>query len=214
MFKKQLLTFFYGVVIMALTNDQTFAQDCKIVTIDSPHPAVLHCKTDAIQKDELALAQDIGKKLFLALKPYFPAAGLAAPQIGISKSVFIYSYDRDPKNLEVVINPSFFPIDQEQIEGWEGCLSVITTTWKLAKVPRYKAIHATYMNQNGEMIEKTLDGFAAKVFQHEYDHLQGIVNIHRHDAIVQEFATEEEMNNFMQAVKKEDAARYYQPKNE
>ena len=40
----------------------------------------------------------------------FPAAGLAAPQIGIGKSVFIYSYDRDPKNLEVAINPSYIPI--------------------------------------------------------------------------------------------------------
>ncbi len=211
MIKKWLTTIFYGVVIMAFTNDQALAQDYKIVTIDSPLQMVLHRKTDDIQKGELAFAQEVGEKLFLALKPYFPAAGLAAPQIGISKSVFIYSYDRDPKNLEVVINPKFIPIGQEQVVGWEGCLSVITTTWKMAKLPRYVAIRATYLNQNGEIVEKNLEGFAAKVFQHEYDHLQGIVNIDRHDAIVQEFATEEEMENFIQEVKKEDSARYNSP---
>lgn len=211
MLKQQLATLFYGVVIMAFANEQANAQDCRIVTIDSPQQAVLHCKTEDILKEELDLAREIGEKLFLALKPYFPAAGLAGPQIGISKSIFIYSFDRNPKNLEVVINPSFIPIGQEVVEGWEGCLSVITTTWKMAKVPRYEMIQVTYMNQNGEVIEKILKGFASKVFQHEFDHLQGIVNIHRTDAIIREFETKEEMENFMQAVKKEDAARYDAP---
>lgn len=205
------ITFFLGVIIMSLTNDQAFAQDCKIVTIDSPKQNILNLKTEDIQEHELDFAREVGERLFLALKPYFPAAGLAAPQIGISKSIFIYSYDRDPKNLEIAINPSFIPLGEEKVEGWEGCLSVITTIWKLAKVPRYEKIHATYMNQNGEIVEKKLEGFAAKVFQHEYDHLQGIVNIDRHDSIVKEFATEEEMESFIQAVKKEDAARYKNP---
>ena len=195
-----------------LTHIKMFHGMHHFLTIDSPKQAILHCKTDDILIEELDLAREIGEKLFLALKPYFPAAGLAAPQIGISKSIFIYSFDRNPKNLEVVINPSFIPIGQEQVEGWEGCLSVITTTWKMAKVPRYEMIQVTYMNQNGEVIEKILKGFAAKVFQHEFDHLQGMINIHRPDAIIREFEAKEEMENFMQAVKKEDAARYDAPR--
>jgi peptide deformylase len=197
--------------IMTIAQGQASSQPLQIVTVDQPEHSILNRQTEEIQIHELALAQDIGEKLLLALKPYFPAAGLAAPQIGINKAVFIYSYDRDPKHLEIVINPTFTPIDEEKVEGWEGCLSVITTTWKIAKVPRYEKIHAVYLNQKGEWIEKDLEGFAAKVFQHEYDHLQGIVNIDRHDAIVKEFASKEELEAFMQAVKKEDATRYKNP---
>jgi peptide deformylase len=196
---------------MTSINDQIFSQDLNILTVDNPQRFILNMKTKDIQKNEFPLAREIGEKLFLALEPYFPAAGLAAPQIGISRSVFIYSYDRDPKNLEVVINPSFIPIGEEKAEGWEGCLSVMITTWKVAKVSRYEKIQAIYLNQNGERIQKNLEGFAAKVFQHEYDHLQGIVNIDRYDTIVKEFATKDELQAFMQAIKKEDAARYKNP---
>jgi peptide deformylase len=185
----------------------------KIVTIGSPEEAVLKQKTEDIRKNEFPLARDIAEKLFQALTPYLPAAGLAAPQIGISKSIFIFSYDRDPKNLEVVINPSFTPLEQTKIEGWEGCFSVILSDgiWKLAKVPRYENIKATYFNLEGEKVEKNLRGFAAKVFQHEYDHLQGIENIERADAEVKSFDTKEELFLFMQNVKKEDSLHYKKP---
>lgn len=198
-------------LIMTFAHGQAYTQNIQIVTVDSPECSILYRKTEEIQSDEFALAQEIGKKLLLALKPYFPAAGLAAPQIGINKSIFIYSYDRDPNHLEVVINPIFNPIGKESVEGWEGCLSVITTTWKLAKVSRYEKIHVVYFNQQGERVEKDLEGFAAKVFQHEYDHLQGIVNIDRHDAIVKEFTTKEELEAFIQEVKKKDALNYKNP---
>ena len=184
-----------------------------IVTIDSPLQGVLKQKTEEIRRDELFLAREIVEKLGLALKPYLPAAGLAAPQIGIGKSVFIFSYDRDPKNLEAVINPSFTPVGDAKVEGWEGCFSVILSngTWKLAKIPRYEAIRVQYLNLEGTKKEKTLEGFAAKVFQHEYDHLQGIENIDREDAVVKDFSTKEEMLDFMKQVKKEDSVRYKKP---
>ena len=198
---------------MSLFN-QSFADNIKIVTVDSPLQHILKNKTEEIQADELLLAQEIVEKLFLALQPYLPAAGLAAPQIGISKSVFIFSFDRDPNNLEGVINPYFIPVGDTKIEGWEGCFSVILSngTWKLAKVPRYESIKVQYLSVEGEKIEKILEGFAAKVFQHEYDHLQGIENIDREDAIVRDFTTKEEMLSFMQQVKKEDSIRYKKPK--
>lgn len=81
----------------------------QIVTIDSSSKEILKKKTEDIRKDESNLAKEITEKLLTALAPYLPAAGLAAPQIGISKSVFIYSYDREPKHLEPVINPQFIP---------------------------------------------------------------------------------------------------------
>lgn len=185
----------------------------QILTIDHSLESILKLKTEDIRANELTLAQEIVNGLFLALKPHLPAAGLAAPQIGISRSVFIYSFDRDPKNLEGVINPSFTPVGDEKMEGWEGCLSVILSNgiWKLAKIPRYEKIKVQYLNVEGEKVEKVLEGFAAKVFQHECDHLQGIVNIDRKDSVVKEFATEEEMLNFIQQVKKDDSQRYVKP---
>jgi peptide deformylase len=185
----------------------------QIVTVDSSNKDVLIQKTKAIEPNELQLALEIGDKLFQALKPHLPAAGLAAPQIGISKSIFLYSYDRNPENLELVINPTFSPIGDHKIEGWEGCFSVILSDsiWQLAKVPRYETIHVSYLNRNGEKIEKILDGFAAKVFQHEYDHLQGIENIERDDAQIKEFDSRENLLAFLQNVKKEDSAHYKKP---
>jgi peptide deformylase len=157
------------------------AENIQIVTIDSPLQHILKMKTEEIRADELPLAQEIAQKLLAALQPHLPAAGLAAPQIGISKSVFIFSFDRDPKNLEAVINPSFVPIGEAKIEGWEGCFSVILSnnTWRLAKIPRYESIQVQYLDIEGKKVGKILDGFAAKVFQHEYDHLQGIENIEK-----------------------------------
>lgn len=193
--------------------NQNFAENIQIVTIDSPLQHVLKTKTEQIEANELHLAREIVDKLFLGLKPYLPAAGLAAPQIGISKSVFIFSFDRDPNNLEGVINPSFTPVGNGKIEGWEGCFSVMLSNncWKLAKIPRYETIKVEYLNVEGEKVEKILEGFAAKVFQHEYDHLQGLENIDREDAVVMDFTSEEEMLHFMEQVKKEDSLRYKKP---
>lgn len=193
----------------SFSNDDIHSQQLDIITIDSSQQQVLTMKTENFRADELPLAQEIAQQLYAALQPYFPAAGLAAPQIGINKSIFLYSYDRDPKHLEAVINPTFIPIDDQKVEGWEGCFSVILSeeVWMLAKLPRYEKIKVTYFNLSGEKVEKILDGFAAKVFQHEWDHLQGVVNIYREDAMIQQFATKEELFYFMQTVKKEDAQR-------
>lgn len=185
-----------------------------IVTIDSPQSAVLRQKTELIRIEELPLANEIADKLHAALKPHLPAAGLAAPQIGISKAVFIYSYDRDPAHLETVINPQYAPTDDRKVEGWEGCFSCILTNGNptVAKIPRYERINVTYLNAAGEKVVKKLEGFGAKAFQHEYDHLQGMCVVDRKDAVVKKFDSEAEMKNFLQAVKRDDATRYVAPK--
>lgn len=184
-----------------------------IVTVDHPNCAILHTKTEDFKIEEMPLAREIARQMFRCIQPYLPAAGLAAPQIGISKSIFIYSYDRDPKNLEVVINPSYQPIGTEMVFQWEGCFSVIlsNTNWKLAQVPRYEKILATFLNLEGHSVEKLLEGFAAKVFQHECDHLQGIVNVARNDVVIKDFNTQEDLINFLQAVKKTDSEQYKKP---
>lgn len=193
---------------MFLFQNSAFSQNIAIVTTDCLEKDVLRQKTKDIQEDELPVARDIAIKLFSALEPYLPAAGLAAPQIGINRSVFIFSFDRDPKNFEVVINPHFVPMSDELVEGWESCLSVLL---QMAKVPRYQTIKATFLNLDGEKVEKILEGFAAKVFQHEYDHLQGVENIDRKDALVKSFENRKDLLEYLQEIKKEDSTRYIKP---
>lgn len=201
-----------GALLLSLSN-QNHADPLPIVTIDSPLGYILQMETEEIQLDELPLAQEIVNQLFASLEPNLPAAGLAAPQIGISRSVFIYSFDRDPKHLEPVINPSFVPLGDERVIGWEGCFSgkLANGTCKFAKLPRYESIKVQYLNLKGEKVEKVLEGFGAKVFQHEYDHLKGITCVAREDAEIKDFSSEEEAYSFLQQVKKEDSLRYKKP---
>ena len=182
----------------------------EIVTTDHTHYEVLIQKTQKIEENELPLAREMAALLFESLQPYLPAAGLAAPQIGISKSIFIYSYNRDPKNLEVVINPEFTPIGNEMIEEWEACFSTVLSQHdiQIAKLKRYAKIKVNYLNLEGQKIEAVLEGFAAKAFQHEYDHLQGIINIHKPGSIVKRFDSREELDAFIEGMKKQDSKRY------
>lgn len=173
-----------------------------------PH-SCLTTKAEAIPLPEgLAEATQIIKDLEATLRPRMPAAGLAAPQIGLSKQVFIFSWDRSPQRLEAAINPSFQPLGEEMASGWEGCFSVPLA---LAKVPRYKAIQATYINQQGKKVRYRLVDFAARVFQHEYDHLQGVENIHKEDALIKEFTDPEGRLEFIQQIRKQDQAHYQKP---
>ncbi|HVK55585.1 MAG TPA: peptide deformylase, partial [Burkholderiales bacterium] len=72
----------------------------------------------------------------------------------------------------VLINPEITPLGNEEEEGWEGCLSVPGLR---GMVPRYKRIRYTGFDQSGKPIEREVEGFHARVVQHECDHLHGIL---------------------------------------
>ncbi|MBE0472709.1 peptide deformylase [Rhodoferax sp.] len=105
-------------------------------------------------------------------------AGLAAPQIGVDLQLVIFGTDRaNPRYPQapvvprtVLINPVITPLSAEQIEDWEGCLSVPGLR---GKVPRFEHIRYTGFDQYGDAIERTVQGFHARVVQHECDHLVG-----------------------------------------
>jgi peptide deformylase len=106
-------------------------------------------------------------------------AGLAATQIGELKRVMIFSVDENPRYPEadavpttVLVNPEFSVISDE-IEGfWEGCLSI---PGMRGYVERRARIKYTGFDQFGMLIEREAEGFHAVVFQHEYDHFDGIL---------------------------------------
>ena len=103
--------------------------------------------------------------------------GLAAPQIGVSVQVVMFGFehserypDAPPVPMTVLINPVIEALDPDQEEGWEGCLSVPGLRgW----VPRHTRIRYRGQNAQGEPIERIVDGFHARVVQHECDHLWG-----------------------------------------
>lgn len=106
-------------------------------------------------------------------------AGLAAPQIGVDLRVVIFGFERNPRYPDaepvpstILINPSIFPKESEMQEDWEGCLSVPGLR---GVVPRFKKIRYSGFDQFGASIDRTVDGFHARVVQHECDHLEGIL---------------------------------------
>jgi len=110
-------------------------------------------------------------------------AGLAAPQIDVDLQVVIFGTDAvNPRYPDaplvpktVLINPVITPLSQgdwlpSEVEDWEGCLSVPGLR---GKVPRFSRIRYTGFDQYGDAIDRTVDGFHARVVQHECDHLWG-----------------------------------------
>jgi len=106
-------------------------------------------------------------------------AGLAAPQIGMSLQVVIFGFeknqrypDADEVPFTVLLNPHLTPLSDDKEDGWEGCLSVPGLR---GVVPRYTSLHYQGFDQYGSAIDRNVDGFHARVVQHECDHLQGIL---------------------------------------
>jgi len=106
-------------------------------------------------------------------------AGIAAPQIGVSLRAVIFELDDNPRYphiapvpYTVLINPLVTPLDAEQDEGWEGCLSV---PGMRGLVPRYRRVRYRGFDLQGTPIDRSVEGFHARVVQHEVDHLDGIL---------------------------------------
>ncbi len=105
-------------------------------------------------------------------------AGLAAPQIGVDLQLVIFGSDgpnvRYPEApvipRTVLLNPTIQPLGPEEEEGWEGCLSVPGLR---GVVPRWQRIRYTGVDPEGNAIDRTVEGFHARVVQHECDHLIG-----------------------------------------
>ena len=106
-------------------------------------------------------------------------AGLAAPQIGVLLRVVIFGVTSNPRypDIEpvpdtVLINPRITPLSDEIEEGWEGCLSVPGMRgW----VPRHRRLRYAGFDEQGKRFEREVEGFHARVVQHECDHLDGIL---------------------------------------
>lgn len=106
-------------------------------------------------------------------------AGIAAPQIGVQLQVVIFGVGANPRYPDaesvpytVLCNPAITPLDEREEEGWEGCLSV---PGMRGSVPRHARVRYSGCDLEGNPIDRTVEGFHARVVQHECDHLWGIL---------------------------------------
>ena len=110
---------------------------------------------------------------------HLSGAGLAAPQIGVGLQVVIFGVAKNPRYPHadevpdtVLINPVHTPLSDELEEDWEGCLSVPGLR---GMVPRHTRLRYQGFDENGNAIDRSVEGFHARVVQHECDHLAGIL---------------------------------------
>lgn len=106
-------------------------------------------------------------------------AGLAAPQIGVDLQMVIFELaqnprypDAEPVPFTVLLNPVLTPLDERLEEGWEGCLSVPGLRGRVA---RYRHLRYQGVDLFGQPIDRVVQGFHARVVQHETDHLRGVL---------------------------------------
>ena len=131
-----------------------------VTTFDTP-------ELDALISDMMATMKDEN------------GVGLAAPQIGVDLRVVIFGFesssrypDADVVPFTILVNPELTPLSEEMEEDWEGCLSVPGLRgW----VPRFRSLKYAGYDARGTRIERTVEGFHARVVQHECDNLDGIL---------------------------------------
>jgi peptide deformylase len=114
-----------------------------------------------------------------------PGVGLAAPQINLPMQLAVIEYaegeddeerpeDAPPpeKKMYVIINPEITKVSEEKVLGIEGCLSI---PGLIGEVERHEAIQVKALNRHGNPVKLKLDGWLARIFQHEIDHLNGVL---------------------------------------
>ena len=148
----------------------------KIVTLPEP---VLKRKARAVNKfdKELqALLEDMVETMREA-----PGVGLAAPQIGLSDRIIVIEYyEREedeenedaPKKVWAVINPEIVKSSEETLLGVEGCLSI---PGLVGEVERHAEVQVKGLNRHGKPMKIKAKGWLARIFQHEIDHLNGVL---------------------------------------
>jgi peptide deformylase len=143
---------------------------------------VLRQHADYVEEANSPTIQQIVTEMRVALAATL-GVGLAAPQINQLKRIIIVAsrpskrYPNAPlMEPTIMINPTFQALSDGKEKDWEGCLSIPGIR---ALVPRYKAINVQYLDEQGNPVKQRLEGFVARVFQHEADHLDGKVYLDR-----------------------------------
>jgi len=156
----------------------------QIVTLPDP---VLRRKAKRISKFEREVQTLIDDMIETMREA--PGVGLAAPQVDISQQLIVVVYAEEdeteaeaaegaadeppkPKKLFVLINPEIVRASEEKVMGIEGCLSIPGLQ---GEVERHQAVQIRGLNRHGKPTKLKVDGWMARIFQHEIDHLNGVL---------------------------------------
>ncbi|MGA8054602.1 MAG: peptide deformylase [Burkholderiales bacterium] len=147
----------------------------EVLKMGDPRLLAMSRPVEAFDTPELhALLQDMRDTM-----AHLNGAGLAAPQIAVSVRVVIFGVRGNPRYPEaeevpdtVLVNPVIEPLGDEIEEAWEGCLSVPGLR---GLVPRHRSVRYRGFDAKGNTVDRRVEGFHARVVQHECDHLDGIL---------------------------------------
>jgi peptide deformylase len=122
-----------------------------------------------------------------------PGVGLAAPQVGVSSRIIVVEYGDDedesvPKKLFALLNPEIIQRSEEMVDGTEGCLSVPDL---IGNVDRHQSVVVKGLNRHGKPVKIKAEDWLARIFQHEIDHLDGILFPDRASSVWRPQETEE-----------------------
>lgn len=137
---------------------------------------------DVLDEDLQALVEDMIETMRAA-----PGVGLAAPQIGVSKRVIVVEFGNEddesiPAQLYVLVNPEIVQKSKQDVVGIEGCLSVPGFA---GEVSRARVVTVRGQDQYGKKVKIRAQGWLARIFQHEIDHINGVLYTDRADQIWQ-----------------------------
>ena len=135
-----------------------------------PHPVLRQKanKLKTLSKEDINIANHMMETMINA-----PGVGLAANQVGILKQIVTINFEDKENNKKanyILFNPSIIQYSEETVIMEEGCLSLPE---QYADVERPKEIILEYMDENEKIIKKQIDGYEARILQHEIDHLSG-----------------------------------------
>jgi len=149
-------------------------------------------KVTAFDKDLQTLIDDMIETMRVA-----PGVGLAAPQVDASLRLIVVEYGEDededaPKKLYTVINPEIVSTSEELTDGTEACLSIPRI---MGDVERHEKIVVKGFNRFGKPVKYKLSGWMARIFQHEIDHLEGVLFTDRASRVWRVTSEEEVVDN-------------------
>lgn len=148
-------------------------------------------KVETVDDDIRTILSDMAETMYEA-----PGVGLAAPQIGIGKRLVVIDVDGI---LRKIVNPVILEYSQDIENSEEGCLSVPGV---YEKVKRAKKITVKYKNENGEEVIEEAEGLLARAFQHELDHLDGVLFVDKLSPIGKKLASQKLMRLKKDTLKK------------
>ncbi|HEY0593148.1 MAG TPA: peptide deformylase, partial [Thermoanaerobaculia bacterium] len=148
------------------------------------HPVLRERASDVETKDiRKGMFKHLIEDMFETMEAY-QGVGLAGPQIHLPLRVFVFALEehvakrRNAEPLEpgAIFNATYEAIGGDRVTDWEGCLSVPLLG---GECPRYRQILVRGVDAKGEPFERTIEGYAARIFQHEIDHTDGHVYLDR-----------------------------------